>query len=495
MQEYQKDPQGSQGGKSSEGVDISFISRYPEADRLFISRAFELASQAHAQQKRLSGEPYATHLVAVARYLAELGLDPQTIAAGFLHDTLEDTTLTAADLEKEFGSEVAFLVQGVTKIKTIEHAVSGSTTRSREEHLNSIKKMFFAMAEDVRVILIKLMDRLHNLQTIAPLSPENQRRIASETMEIYAPIASRLSLGSIRGQLEDLSFPILYPTEYSWLKGKIKERFADRLRYVEKAKKAVLKHLGESNIPVIEVQSRAKHLYSLYQKMVRDNVDLDKVYDLVAIRIIVPDIKSCYETLGIIHQFYVPLAGRIKDYIAMPKPNGYQSLHTTVFCEKGKIVEIQIRTPEMHRHAELGIASHWAYTEGGKRNTHADHKELEWINQLKEFLKDVKNSESFEALKPDFFKTRIFVFTPKGDVEDLPEGATPIDLAYAIHTNLGHSLRGAKVNGKMVSIDYPLRNGDVVEIIKGKEIKPSRDWLGIVKTNEARRRIKSWFNQ
>ena len=475
-------------------ADFSFINnnRYSDSERELVKRALVMAEKAHTGQKRLSGEDFITHPIAVAEYLYNLNFDSASIIAALLHDTLEDANITNETIIKNFGTDIAFLVESLTKLKKINYQ-SNISDKSKNEYIQTLKKMFFAMAEDIRVILIKLADRLHNMKTIQYLPPANRERIAFETLEIYAPIAARLGMGDLKGQLEDLAFQYAYPTEYAWLKRKIKEKHKDLVRYLERTKPVVERHLTDAGIPIISIHSRAKHLYSLYQKLLHKDMNLNKIYDIVAMRIIVPDIKSCYEALGVIHAHYTPLQGLIKDYIALPKPNGYQSLHTTIFCEKGKIMEIQIRTPEMQEHNENGIASHWAYSEGDKKNIKADAQELGWINRLKEFLADVGTEESFSALKIDFFKNRIFVFTPKGDVEDLPEGATPIDFAYAIHSDLGHAIRGAKVNGKMATIDTNLKNGDVVEIIKGKgkDLKPSLDWLKIVRTAQARHHIKS----
>ncbi len=469
---------------------------YKESDKKLIEKAFEVAKSAHAGQKRLSGEEYLSHPLHVAYFLSGLGLDSATVAAGILHDTIEDTLITHKDLEKEFGKDIAFLVEGVTKLSKIEYAGNPNTKRSNTEHLNSLKKMFFDMAEDIRVILIKLADRYDNMETLRYKDEASQKKIALETLEIYAPIAARLGMGRLKGQLEDMAFPYVYPLEYSQLIKKVKEKYADRIKYIDRTKPIIKRCLTDANIPILEMDSRAKHYYSLYGKMLRKEMDLDKIFDLVAMRIIVPDIKSCYEALGVIHKFYKPLPGLIKDYIALPKPNGYQSLHTTIFCEKGRVVEIQIRTENMHEYAENGIAAHWAYSEGGKKKgIMANVKEVQWVNQLKNFLKEVSPGEGLSNLKIDFFKHRIFAFTPKGEVKDLPDGATPIDFAYAIHTDLGNMTRGAKINGKIVPLHHELRNGDVIEIIKGKDKKPSFDWLKIVKTAEARKKIKSFFKE
>jgi GTP pyrophosphokinase len=380
----------------------------------------------------------------------------------------------------------------VTKLQRIEGAEKTDDPR----HINSLKKMFFATAEDIRVILIKLADRCHNMQTLEYKDPESQIRIARDTMDIYAPIAERLGMGQVKGQLEDLAFKYINSEEYSWLMKKIKDKYTNRLEYIEEIKPVIKKQLLSAGIKILDIHSRVKHIYSLYKKLFKYDKDPNRVYDLVAMRIIVPDIKTCYETMGIIHKHYRPLPGLVKDYIAMPKPSGYQSLHTTIFCEGGKIVEIQIRTPEMHDFAENGIAAHWAYSESGKKGTFKpNQKEIQWISELRKFLKDIGSGEEVETLKSDFLRSRIFVFTPRGQIKDLPRGSTPIDFAYSIHEELGHRARGARVNQKMVPIDYELHSGEVVEIIKGKEIKPSRDWLGFVKTSEAKRRIKSWFKE
>src|SRR3989344_3781565 len=427
---------------------------YKESGKKLIEKAFELAKSAHAGQKRLSGEEYLNHPLHVAYFLSELGLDASTVAAGILHDTIEDTLITHKDLEKEFGKDITFLVEGVTKLSKIEYAGNPNKKKSNVDHLNSLKKMVFAMAEDIRVIIIKLADRYHNMETLKYKDEAGQKKIALETLEIYAPIAERLGMGRLKGQLEDMAFPYVYPLEYSQLIKKVKEKYADRIKYIERTKPIIKRHLLDSEIKILEMDSRAKHYYSLYGKLLRKELDVDKIFDLVAMRIIVPDIKSCYEALGIIHKFYKPLPGLIKDYIALPKPNGYQSLHTTLFCEKRRIVEIQIRTANMHEYAENGIAAHWAYSEGGKKkNIMANVKEVQWVNQLKNFLKETAPGEGLSNLKIDFFKHRIFAFTPKGEVHDLPDGATPIDFAYAIHTDLGHMTKGAKINGKITTLD------------------------------------------
>ena len=471
---------GSPGGKRNPGL---------------IEKAYKIAEKAHAGQKRLSNEDYIIHPLHVAYFLADLGLDATTISAGLLHDVLEDTSVTPEELRKEFGEDIAFLVEGVTKLKKIDKIGNKNEAANRGQ-FDSLKKMFFATAEDIRVILIKLADKYHNMETLKFMSKPDQKRIAMETLEIYAPVAARLGIGRLKGELEDFAFPYAYPKEYSWLMKNVKEKYADRLNYIERTKPIIKKCLKDAGVPIVDLDSRAKHYYSLYQKLKKKDMDMEKIHDLVAMRIVLPDIGSCYETLGVIHKNYKPLPGLIKDYIALPKPNGYQSLHTTIFCEKGRLVEIQIRTEDMHDYAENGIAAHWAYSESGKiRPVSVNSREVEWVSQLKKFLEESRTGESFTNLKIDFFKKRIFAFTPKGDVKDLPEKATPIDFAYAIHTDLGHAVKGAKVNGKIVPLSYDLKNGDVVEIIKGKEKKPSFDWLKIVKTAIAKKSINSWFRE
>ena len=469
-------------------------SSFTGTDRVLIQKAYTVAELAHRGQKRLSGEDYITHPLHAAYFLSGLGMDATTIAASLLHDVIEDTHIKPDDIEQEFGQEILFLVEGVTKLGKIEYSPNDPDKKTAIENLSSLKKMFFAMAEDIRVILIKLADRYHNMETLKYMDKVSQRRIALETLEIFAPIAARLGMGRLKGELEDMAFPYVYPNEYKWLIKNVKEKYQDRMDYIERTKPIIKRRLTDAGIEVIDLHSRAKHHYSLYQKIGKKDMDPEKVFDLVAMRIIVPDIKSCYEALGVIHRDYKPLPGLIKDYIALPKPNGYQSLHTTIFCEKGRIVEIQIRTPKMHNHAENGIAAHWAYSESGKKRIFkTDFKELKWVTDLKKSLEEMNPKEDISKLKIDFFKNRIFAFTPKGDVKDLPEGSTPIDFAYAIHTDLGHMLKGAKANGKIVPLGYKLKNGDVIEIIKSKVPKPSFDWLKIAKSNETKKKIKSWF--
>lgn len=451
-----------------------------------IRRAYEFAQKAHEGQKRSSGEPYFNHCIATAQTLIEMKLDPKTIAAGLLHDVAEDTKYTILDIKKVFGDEIMFLVEGVTKLGKIKY-------HGDQQRAENLRKMFLAMAEDTRVILVKLADRLHNMQTLKYVKPEKQKRIAMETMEIYAPLAHRLGMGEIKGQLEDLSFQYLYPEEYKWVIDHVSEKYQERERYIEKIKPVIQEELTKENIKPINIDARAKRYYSLYKKLGKYDMNLDKIHDLVAVRIAVNTIEECYGTLGVIHKLWRPLPGKIKDYIALPKPNGYQSLHTTVFCIDGKITEFQIRTLQMHDEAELGIAAHWLYTEKGKPKigTKLDNKKFAWVSQLRDWQKEISGSQEFlESLKIDFFKDRIFVLTPKGDAIDLPEGATPVDFAYHIHSEVGDRCSGAKTNGKMVPLSHTLQNGDVVEIITQKKHTPTRSWLEFVKTSIAKNRIR-----
>jgi len=453
--------------------------------------AYDYAFEAHHHQTRASGEPYIIHPLATAQKLAETKLDITTIIAGLLHDVPEDTDRTLEDIEKNFDPEVAKLVGGITKLGRLKY-------RGMERYAENLRKMFVAMSEDIRVIFIKFADRLHNLKTLDALLPEKRLRIAKETLEIYAPIADRLSMGSIKGELEDLAFKYVYPEDYKWINKILPKEYRIKEKYLKKIKEEVIKKLSQSEIKPKELslQGRTKHLYSLYKKLLRPEInrDLSKVYDLIALRLIVPTISDCYGVLGILHSMYRPMPGRIKDYIANPKPNGYQSLHTTVFTDDGEIVEFQIRTQEMHEAAEYGIAAHWNYKEtGGQLNS----QNLKWINELLEWQKQIKDNNQFlQTIKFDIFQNRIFVFTPKGDVIDLPEGATPIDFAYHVHSNLGDKCTGAKVNNQLVNLSYQLKSGDIVEIIIDKNRKaPNPDWLEIAKTSVAKSKIRAALNR
>jgi GTP pyrophosphokinase len=454
-----------------------------------VKRAYEFARRAHAGQRRKSGEPYINHPLAAAKTIHEWGLDETIIAATLLHDVTEDTAKTSDDIKKEFGEEIAFLVEGVSKIGHVKY-------RGLEARVENMRKFILAIAEDLRVVLIKLADRLHNMKTLAALRPEKQKRIALETMEIYAPLAYRLGMTRLSGELEDLAFPYIYPREYAWLTSTMKEKYEARARYAEKLKPIIEAELKKHNVPVVSLDSRAKRYTSLYKKLLRYNMDIEQIYDLVATRVIVPSIADCYAALGVIHKTYPPLPKRFKDYIALPKPNGYRSLHTTVFGPENKITEIQIRTPEIHEEAELGIVAYQEYKGSGnylkRRASFADKKEMAWIGQLKNWQKHAADSDEFiQSLKIDFFKDRILAITPKGEVIDLPAGATPIDFGYAIHSAVGGSATGARVNGKIFPLNGELKSGDMVEIITQKNKRPSESWLEFVRTSTAKNHIKT----
>lgn len=469
-----------------------------------ILRACDFAQKAHEKQKRQTGEPYLKHCLETAVYIANLKLDEPTVIAAILHDCVEDANIPLVVIQKEFGKTVANLVDGVTKLGKIRITRRWFIFKNKEElesfdrQVETLRKMFVAMARDIRVVIIKLADRLHNMKTLSGVEEEKRLRIAKETLEIYAPLAHRLGMGELKGQLEDLAFPIVYPDEYQWLKKQIKDAFEKRTRYLAKVKKYLARRLAAEGIKA-EINGRAKYLYSLWRKLQRYDNDLNRIYDLVALRVIVTSLADCYKVLGIIHEQWKPLVGRIKDYIAMPKPNGYQSLHTTVFCLEGRIVEFQIRTRAMHEQAENGIAAGWHYAETKgtldyilKKIKRASYDDIRWVKELAKWqAKSVDNHQLQSDIQVDFFSDRIFVYTPKGDVKDLPAGATPIDFAYAIHSELGNSCIGAKVNGKMTSLNTALRNGDIVEIMKSKRpAGPKRDWLGIAKTSLARSSIR-----
>jgi guanosine-3',5'-bis(diphosphate) 3'-pyrophosphohydrolase len=466
--------------------------------RRFIVEAYKLAETAHRGQKRKSGEDYIEHCLATAKILAEIGMESRTIAAGLLHDVPEDTPVSLEEIRKRFGEEVAYLVDGITKLSRIK--LRGT---KEEYHLENLRKMFLAMAADIRVVIIKLADRLHNMRTLQYHSdPEKQLRIARETMEIYAPIANRLGIGEIKGELEDLCFRYLDPENYEYTKTLIEKYATESDTYIERAVKTFHEDLQKESIAIIDIHGRAKHLYRLFQKLKKHEMNINRIYDLVAIRIIVPEVADCYEALGIVHKKHRPMVGRIKDYISLPKPNGYQSLHTTVFGPESRIIEIQIRTQKMHDEAEFGIAAHWIYTEKERKSWRnlfswkkesVPNKELAWVKQLQEWQKEIgRNDQEFlESLKIDFFKNHIFAFTPHGDIIDLPEEATPIDFAYAIHSEVGNHATGAKADGKIVTLDYHIQNGQVIEILTAKDKKkPSRDWLRFVKTSVAKSHIR-----
>jgi GTP pyrophosphokinase len=465
------------------------LKKYCRKSDLEMARlAYDYAEQAHHGQMRHSGEPYIVHPLSTAYVLALLRIDINIIIAALLHDVPEDTSITLEDIEKNFGKDVATMVRGITKLGRLKY-------RGVERYIENLRKMFVAMAEDIRVIIIKFSDRIHNLTTLDAMPPDKQYRIALESLEIYAPIANRLSMGEFKGLLEDLSFPYVYPDDYKKVKTISDANIAEEADYLEKIMAIAKKELASAGVKTLDIHGRKKRLYSLYQKLKQKNWETDQIHDIVAVRIIVPDISDCYATLGILHKLWRPLKGRIKDYISQPKPNGYKSLHTTVFCDDGHIVEFQIRDPEIHEEAEYGIAAHWHYNEN--KTAHRPlAKGVSWAQELAQIQKDVlTNMSDLNTLKIDFFQNRIFVFTPKGDVIDLPENATTIDFAYHVHTEIGNRCNGALINDQIVSLDTPLKSGDMIEIIIDKNRKgPSRDWLKFVKTNAARQHIKQYLN-
>ncbi len=450
-----------------------------------VQRAYERAAVAHTGQRRLSGEDYVQHPLEVASILADLTLDGSSIAAALLHDTVEDTPLTLDEIRKEFGPDVAHLVEGVTKLSRI------SFRSAQQIQAENIRKMLLAMAEDLRVVLIKLADRLHNMRTLDPLPEVKRRRIAKETLDIYAPLAHRLGIGQVKWELEDLAFRHLEPEAYAEVVSRVARKRQERERLVSDLREILGRELEKIDMPA-EITGRPKHMYSIHQKMSRDEKDFSQIYDLLAIRVLVDSVKDCYGVLGVVHSLWKPLPGRFKDFIAMPKSNGYQSLHTTVISHSGEPIEIQIRTFEMHRVAEFGVAAHWAYKEGD--DGPIDQK-LSWLRLLMEWQKEVVDAESFvDAVRVDLFQDEVFVFSPKGDVYNLPKGSTPVDFAYRVHTEVGHRCLGGKVNGRMVPLDYELKNGEIVEILTSKAPHgPSRDWLNFVKSASARERIRKWF--
>src|SRR3989344_5585719 len=470
---------------------IRSIANSTAEDIVSIKKAFSFVERAHQGHERLSGEPYLQHLSETAQILAELGVGGATIVAGLLHDTIEDVGIKREEIIAEFGEEVAFLVEGVTKLGHLKY-------KGTNRHNESLRKLFVAMSEDIRVLLIKLADRLHNMRTLSHVPKEKQKRIASETLEIYAPIAYRLGIRKINRELEDLSFPYVYPKEYEEMRKTLKERHLDRMESLEKFSHSVMKALAKEGLTKAKTEYRVKGLYSLYKKFLRYDKDLEKIYDISAIRILVDTVPDCYRALGVIHGKWRPLPHRIKDYIAFPKPNGYQALHTTVFIGDGNIVEVQIKTNEMYRYSEYGIASHleykdknqgrnilaWVYSllprsKSTNGTNHGNGKDVpKWISELAKYEASTKQQQRFnERLKSDFFNHRIFVFSPKGDVVDLPIDSTPVDFAYSIHTDIGDHMWGAKINGKLLSLDTKLQSGDIVEIITKNSAKPTIKWL------------------
>jgi GTP diphosphokinase / guanosine-3',5'-bis(diphosphate) 3'-diphosphatase len=464
---------------------------YPQADLEPIERAFDLAVEAHEGQRRATGEPYVTHPIASAQITAELGIDPIAVTAAILHDVPEDTEYGLTDIEDRFGPEVARLVDGVTKLSRF------STHSHEQQQAENIRKMLLAMAEDIRVVLIKLADRLHNMRTLYGLPSEKQLRIARQTQEIYAPLAERLGIWQIKWELEDLAFKVLEPDRFRELARLLDTRRKGREDYISRAIAELTPRLEAAGIEA-DLQGRPKHIYSIDKKMQRKSAEFAEIYDVYAIRLLVDEVKDCYAALGIVHALWRPIPGQFDDYIAVPKNNLYQSLHTAVIALDGKPLEIQIRTHAMHQVSEVGIAAHWRYKEGSKSDREYDAK-LAWLRQLMEWQRDVSESDAtefVEGIKLDIFQDQVFVFTPKGDIKDLPAGATPLDFAYRIHTDVGHRTIGAKVNNRLVPLDYRLKNGDIVEIVTTKgEHGPSRDWMNVVRTSHAREKIRQWFKR
>jgi GTP pyrophosphokinase len=469
-----------------------FIKKNPNN---IVAKAYAFAENAHRGQKRMSGEPYFNHVVATATILHDWHMDDTTVAAGLLHDTVEDTGTPLETIKKEFGDEVSFLVDGVTKIGHAKY-------RGTEHRAENMRKMVLAISQDLRVVFIKLADRLHNMQTLGALPPQKQKRIALETSEIYAPLAYRMGMYNLSGELEDIAFSYLLPKEYEWLIETTKEQYAERLAYLQSIQPEITALLKKHSIVPIAIDFRAKRYSSLYKKLLKHDMDIANIHDLIAMRIIVRTVPECYAVLGVIHEVWPPVPGRIKDYIAMPKPNSYRSLHTTVVGPMGKIVEFQIRTKAMHEESEHGIAAHWIYKEHDRKNfpRRLIAKEIAWVNQLKQWQKRIftsagsgdANSKKFlKSMKIDFFKDRIFAITPRGEVIDLPTGATPIDFAYSIHSEIGDEATGAKVNDASVPLSHELKSGDMVEIVTQKGKKPSEAWLAFAKTATAQNHIRT----
>ena len=493
-----KNPEDYQDPEKLYQALIARVTKYhPSADISLIEKAYKIASEAHKEQFRKSGEPYIIHPLWVGIILADLEMDKETIVAGMLHDVVEDTVMTLDDITREFGSEVALLVDGVTKLGQLSYSKD-----KLEVQAENLRKMFLAMAKDIRVIIIKLADRLHNMRTLEFMTPAKQQEKARETMDIYAPIAQRLGISKIKIELDDLSLKYSNPEVYYQLVRDLNERKTKREEFVQQIVAEVSKHMENANIKA-KVYGRVKHFFSIYKKMVNQNKTLDQIYDLFAVRIIVDTVKDCYAALGVIHEMYTPVPGRFKDYIAMPKANMYQSLHTTLIGPSGQPFEIQIRTEEMHKTAEYGIAAHWKYKESGDGTKgvakNQEEEKLSWLRQILEWQRDMSDNREFLSLLKgdlDLFTEDVYCFTPNGDVKNLPNGSTPVDFAYAIHSAVGNKMVGARVNGKLVNIDYKIQNGDRIEILTSQNSKgPSRDWLNIVKSTQAKSKINQWFKK
>jgi GTP pyrophosphokinase len=476
--------------RTLEDLKDKILAYHPTADIKLVEKAYHFSEAAHEGQIRRSGEAYISHPLSVAGILADLKLDLDSIITGLLHDTVEDTHATIEDIRREFGDTVAALVDGVTKISKMQFKTS--TERQGE----NIRKMIVAMGKDVRVILVKLADRLHNMRTLHHMPYEKQARIAQETLEIYCPLASRMGISSLKVELEDLSFRFLRPDMFYQLKQKVEKREKDQASYIEEVQRMILKELERANFRNVEIQGRSKHLWSIYRKMQSRNIDYEQVYDVLAFRVLVDTVSQCYEVLGLMHSLYKPIPGRFKDFIAMPKTNNYQSLHTTVIGPGGERIEIQIRTKDMHLVAERGIAAHWKYKERGRQISDETSEQFNWLKELVSLHQQVGNPDEFlDTVKTDLFESEIYVFTPKGEVREFPEGATPIDFAYAVHTELGNRCMGARVNGRMVPLKYQLQNGDTVEIVTSKTQAPSKDWLKYCVTNKAKTKIRAYVKE
>jgi len=491
-------PKKSDKALSLNDVFEAFPVSPSSSSKRLINQAFALADQAHSGQTRASGVPYIQHCLATAEILAGIGMDYRTVAAGLLHDVPEDTDVTLETIEKEFGKDIARMIEGITKLGKMK-----LRDDAEDYKLENWRRMFLAMGEDIRTVIIKLADRLHNMRTLEHLRPDKQRRIANETMEIYVPIANRLGIGEIRAALAENSFKYLDPENYHETKRISSEMISRKSAYLDRAIIEMKSLLKEKHVKYYDVHGRAKAIHSLFLKIKKHGGDVNRVFDIIAVRIVVPDVTACYEALGVIHRKYRPMVGRIKDYISLPKPNGYQSLHTTIFGPEGQILEIQIRTQQMHDEAELGIAAHWLYEErkskswraylDPRRKNDEISREVKWAKQLREWQKELGNNpnEFMEGLKVDFLKNHIFAFTPKGDVIELPEGASVVDFAYAIHTDIGNTAVGARIDGKMASLDTTVSNGQVIEIVTDKNrSKPNTTWLSFVKTSHAKASIR-----
>jgi guanosine-3',5'-bis(diphosphate) 3'-pyrophosphohydrolase len=475
--------------KTLEDLQKKVLAYHPGADLKVLDKAFYFSEAAHDGQIRRSGEPYISHPLSVAGILADLRLDLDSIVTGLLHDTVEDTHASIEDIRREFGETVAHLVDGVTKISKMNFKTSS------ERQGENIRKMIVAMGKDVRVILVKLADRLHNMRTLHHMPYEKQARIAQETLEIYCPLAGRMGISSLKIELEDLSFRFLRPDMYYQLVQKVQNKEKDQKHYIDDVISLLQKELSKNGFREVDVQGRSKHLWSIYRKMATRNIDYEQVYDVLAFRVLVDSVSQCYEVLGMVHSLWKPIPGRFKDFIAMPKTNHYQSLHTTVFGPGGERIEIQIRTKEMHLIAERGIAAHWRYKERGKVSDDTS-KQFEWLKDLVTLHQQTGNSEEFlDTVKTDLFESEIYVFTPKGDVREFPEGATPIDFAYSVHTDVGNKCVGARINGKMVPLKYRLQNGDTIEIVTAKTQTPSKDWLKFCVTNRAKSKIRAFVKE